>query len=386
MPEFTAMKKSEVGIFTAIRIVINAGVRLVYPFLPAISRGMQVDVTTIAFAISFSMAASALGPFIAPIADRYSRRTGLLVGLGLFSLGAALVAIFPGYWTFLVALLLINLGDNVILPSVQAYISDRVPYAKRGAVIGITELAWALSYIIAIPLFGVLIQYSRWYFPFGVLAGIGMLSIIIVFWCIPLDHPKTDKSSRLYAGIKKLFTIRNALLILAAGMLMVAANGTITVVFGVWMEDSFNLEITALGLASMVIGFSELGGETLTATLSDRVGKERSVMLGLVANCLVIACLPFLRNSMIGAFIWLALFYLTFEFGIGSSWMVVSEVVPTARASMIAVYIAALSLAFGVGNFLAPFLYQAGMLANGVAAVGFNLLALFTLSRIKISQ
>jgi predicted MFS family arabinose efflux permease len=386
MPEAATMKKSEVGIFTTIRIVINAGVRLVYPFLPVISRGMQVDVATIAFAISFSLAASALGPFIAPIADRYSRRTGLLVGLGLFSIGAALVAIFPGYWTFLVALLLINLGDNVILPSVQAYISDRVPYARRGVVIGITELAWALSYIIAIPLIGVLIQYSNWFTPFGVLAGLGLLSIIIVFLRIPLDHPKTDKSARLYAGIKELFTIRNALLILAAGMLMVAANGTITVVYGVWMVDSFNLQIAALGLASMVIGFSELGGETLTTTLSDRIGKERSVMLGLVANCIVIACLPFLRTSMIGALIWLALFYLTFEFGITSSWMVVSEVAPNSRASMIAVYIAALSLAFGIGNFLAPFFYQSGMLANGIAAVVFNLLAILALSRIKFFQ
>ncbi len=380
------MKKSEIGIFTTIRIVINAGVRLVYPFLPAISRGMQVDVATIAFAISFSMAASALGPFIAPIADRYSRRTGLLVGLGLFSTGAALVAIFPGYWTFLVALLLINLGDNVILPSVQAYISDRVPYSKRGAVIGITELAWALSYIIAIPLFGILIQYSHWFIPFGVLAGLGLLSILVVLWRIPLDHPLIDKSSKFYAGIKKLFSVRNALLILAAGMLMVAANGTITVVFGVWMEDSFNLQIAALGLASMVIGFSELGGETLTATLSDRIGKERSVMLGLVTNCIVITSLPFLRTSIIGALIWLSLFYLTFEFGIGSSWMVVSEVVPNARASMIAMYIAALSLAFGIGNFLAPFLYRSGMLANGIAAVVFNLLAILALSRIKLFQ
>jgi predicted MFS family arabinose efflux permease len=176
------------------------------------------------------------------------------------------------------------------------------------------------------------------------------------------------------------------LFILAAGMLMVAANGTITVIFGVWMEDSYNLRIAALGLASMVIGFSELGGETLTTTLSDRIGKERSVMIGLVANCIVIACLPLLRASVIGALIWLSLFYLTFEFGITSSWMVVSEVVPNARASMIAVYIAALSLAFGIGNFLAPFLYQYGMLANGIAVVGFNLLAILALSRIKIIQ
>jgi len=356
----------------------------VYPFLPAIGRGLQVDLATVTLAISFSMAASALGPFIAPVADRYGRRTGLLIGLAIFTPGCALAGFFPSYWTFLGGLLLINLGDNIFLPSMQAFISDRVSYEKRGTYIGVTELAWALSFILVIPLIGLLIQATWWNISYIVLGGLGLLAIFITLLRFPADHPHPEEAPRLYAGLARVLKVRNAWLILIAGILAVTANGLVNVLFGVWMEDSFNLQVTALGLASMIIGFSELGGETLTTLLSDRLGKERSFGIGLIANTLAVLSLPLLGTTLTGALVWLSLFAISFEFGVASSWMVVSEVLPVARATMIAVYIAALSLGFALGSVLAPYFYSMGMIANAIAAAGFNILAIIAITRIRL--
>jgi len=359
---------------------------MVYPFLPAISSGLHEDLTTITLAISFSMAASALGPFIAPVADRHGRRTGLLIGLLIFTIGCGLMGFFPGYWTFLVGLLLINLGDNIFLPSMQAYISDRVSYEKRGAYIGATELAWALSFILVIPLIGLLIQATWWNIPYIVLGGLGLAMILVTLLRFPIDRSHLEETRSLYAGLAKVFKVRNARLILTAGILMVAANGLINVLFGVWMEDSFGLQITALGLASMIIGFSELGGESLTTLFSDRLGKERSLILGLVGNTLAVLSLPLLGSTVLGALVWLSLFAISFEFGVTSSWMVVSEVLPAARATMIAVYIAALSLGFAFGSVLAPHLFVMGMFTNAITAAGFNILAIILITCFRLPK
>jgi predicted MFS family arabinose efflux permease len=380
------MKKSEVGIFTVIRIVFDAGVRMVYPFLPVISRAIQVDLATVTLGISFSIAASALGPFIAPVADRFGRRTGSLVGLVIFTLGCGLTGFIPNFWTLLIGLLLINLGDNIFLPSMQAYISDRVSYEKRGVYIGTTELAWALSFILVIPLIGLLIEATWWNIPYIVLAGLGIAGMVVVFLCFPADRPHPEEAPRLYAGLAQVFKVRNARLILVAGTLGITANGLINVLFGVWMEDSFNLQVAALGLASMVIGFSELGGETFATLFADRLGKERSFILGLVANTLAVLSLPLLGNSIPVALVWLSLFALSFEFSVSSSWMVVSEVMPKARATMIAVHIAALSFGFGFGSAMAPYFYSMGMFANAIAAAGFNLIAIFLITRIRLPK
>lgn len=373
-----------VGMFTALRVAMNSAIRMTYPFIPFFSRGIGVEIGRITLAISISMAASIVGPFIAPVADRYGRRTGMLLGLALFTFGNSLAAFFPSYGTFVTALLFSNLANNVFLPAMQAYLSDRTPYRRRALVLGITEVSWALSFILAIPLIGFLIEATYWYVPFAVLAVLGVVAIGLVLWKVERDRHQTRDEERIYSGLKKLFTVRNAVFMLLAGLAMIVANEVVNVMFSVWMEDSFQVQIAALGAASLVIGLSELGGEALTTTLADRIGKERSVFLGLIANCLVVAVLPLIGHTQTGALIWLFLFYLTFEYAVTASWPISSEVMPGARATMLAAFIASLSLGRAVGALLGPWIYRLGFLANAIVCVIFNLICILLMTQVKI--
>jgi predicted MFS family arabinose efflux permease len=151
-----------------------------------------------------------------------------------------------------------------------------------------------------------------------------------------------------------------------------------------WMEGSFGFKLAALGLVSIGIGAAELGGETLVGALVDRIGKVRSVASGLLGNCL--ACLALagltrltLPGIKVYAVIGLLLFYLTYEFTVVSFLPLMSEVLPQARATMLAANIATLALGRAVGAWLAPHLFTWGsstVLVNALAAVGFNVLAL----------
>jgi predicted MFS family arabinose efflux permease len=85
-----------------------------------------------------------------------------------------------------------------------------------------------------------------------------------------------------------------------------------------------------------------------------------------------------------GVVIWLFLFYFTFEVVIISALPLMSEVMPQARATMMALFIAALSLGRALGDVLGPFLYQGGFWVNALACVVLNILAVIALSRIKI--
>jgi MFS transporter, DHA1 family, inner membrane transport protein len=101
-------------------------------------------------------------------------------------------------------------------------------------------------------------------------------------------------------NIRIVLTSGPALAALGMGFLFTMANEVVNLMFGVWMEDSFGLQIMALGAASAVIGISELGGEGLTAVLVDRLGKERSILVGLILNGLSAIALPMLGTSVAG--------------------------------------------------------------------------------------
>jgi DHA1 family inner membrane transport protein len=146
--------------------------------------------------------------------------------------------------------------------------------------------------------------------------------------------------------------------------------------FGVWLEDSFHLQIAALAGASAVIGFSELGGEGLVALFADRLGKVRAAGIGLAANCLAALLLPLIGRTELGALTGLFLFYITFEFTLVSQIPLMTEVMPAARATTLSFNLAGHSLGRAGGALLAPVLYALGFSYATGAAVGVNLLGL----------
>jgi DHA1 family inner membrane transport protein len=143
------------------------------------------------------------------------------------------------------------------------------------------------------------------------------------------------------------------------------ANELVNLLFGVWLEDSFGLQIAALGAASAIIGISELSAEGLVAVFVDRIGKTRAVALGLMVNSIAALALPFIGKTETGALAGLFFFYLSFEFTLVSSIPLMTEIVPSARATLMAFNVAALSLGRALGALIGPRLYGLGFLAVG---------------------
>jgi len=368
--------------FTFTRVILNTLHRMVYPFLPAFSRGLGVDLQMVSLAVTARSMLGATGPFLAFIADQRGRKAGMLSGLALFSLGASLVFIWPTFPGFLATLALTMLGKYVFDPSMQAYLGDRVPYQRRGLVLAVTELGWSLSFMLGIPLAGILIARQGWLAPFPPLALLGLLTLGGLAWLLPKD-PAPVKRTTTRGNLLAVFASAPALAGLAVSLLASAANEVVNLVFGVWMEDAFGLKIAALGAASAVIGLSEFGGEALSARLADRLGKARAVGAGLIANGLAALCLPLLGRSLPGAVAGLFLFYLTFEYTLVCTIPMMTEILPQARAALMATNVAGHSLGRALGALIATPLYASGILGSGLAALGLNLLALLALIHLR---
>jgi predicted MFS family arabinose efflux permease len=377
---------ANVALLTVTRLTVNTSIRMVYPFLAIFASGMGVEIEAISLALAISMAMSAVGPFLAPIADKYGRKTGMLMGLAIYLIGTMLAGIWPGYATFFLSILLGNLGNNVFVPALQAYLGDHTPYEKRGLYLAIAEIPWALSFILLIPLVGLIIEKTTWYAPFWYFSGLVVLTMALIAWRIPNEKPAADETKTLFGNIKQVLTSAPVMWGMLMGFLIITGNEVVNMVFGVWIQDSYGLQIAALGAASAVIGVSELAGEGITAWLADRIGKERSVIAGIVLSSVFVLTLPWLGKSIIGALIWLFMFYFTFEVIIVSALPLMTEVMPQARATVMALFIAALSLGRAAGDVAAPLLYRGGFWLNAGACVVLNLLAWLALSRIRFPK
>ncbi|MEN4010779.1 MAG: MFS transporter [Bellilinea sp.] len=380
----------QVGFFTLIRLVLNTSYRMIYPYLSTFQAGLGVGLPAISIILSLRSLLSFAGPFLSPIADRRGRRVSMLLGMLIFTLGALAVVFFPTYAGFFASLLLMSLAFSIFLPAMQAYLGDRVAYARRGRVMGITELSWSFAFILGVPLVGWLLARSgAWQSPFPVLAALGGLGVIGLLVFIPQDAPRSNpdqaQSAPLPIGsLLKVGAVRAGLL---TAVCLNTSNEMVNLVFGIWLEDAFQFKLAALGAASLAIGLSEMSGEGLSAALVDRLGKTWSVRAGILLNCLAAGALFLFGGNVFGALGGLFLFYLTCEFTLVSLLPLMSETLPALRATVMATTVASLALGRAIGTQFSPLIYeQFGMAGNTIVALAINGLALVALAHIRVAE
>ena len=363
-----------------LRTILNTAHRMVYPFLSIFARGLGVDISTMSLLMTVRSLVGASSPLFAPIADRRGRRFGMLLGVAVFTLGMGIVAISPSFWTLAAALILAILGKYMFDPSMQAYFGDRIPYAERGTALAITEVAWSMAFILGVPAMGFLIAKFGWSAPFPVLAVLGLLVIFFIWRIVPREDPHHTLTNNSRAGYRAVFTSIPALAGISIALWASAGNELVNVIFGVWLEDSFGLKIAALAGASAVIGISELSGEGLVALTTDRLGKPLALGIGLVGNALASILLPFIGHTQVGALIGLFFFYITFEYILVSHIPLMTELVPSARATMLSINVMGHSTGRALGAFLAAIIYQHfGFMSVALSAVLFNIAGLAAL-------
>jgi len=364
------------AIYVLIRVVMNTSYRMIYPFLTIFARGLGVDISVISGLVANRAIVGAVDPFIFPFIETRGRKFGMLLGLGLFIGAMALVAVFPSLTMLGIALIFGLVGKAIFDPSLTSYVADHISYEKRGMAIGFMEFAWSLAFIAGVPVMGFVIARSKWSTPFGMLGVLGVIAFIFIALTLVDSAKPVHHQEGMFGHVKEIITTPVVLVALSIGLSMTAANEVVNLMFGVWLEDSFKLQITALAGASAIIGLSELGGEGFVTLFVDRVGKMRAAGIGLFANCIAAILLPFIGRTEVGALIGLFLFYITFEFTIVSLIPLMTEVMPAARATTLSFAGAANSLGRAVGALLAPTLYAFGFSVVTVAAVAFNLIGL----------
>jgi len=360
----------QIGVATACRILINTARRFVYPFAPALARGLDVPFAAVTSLIAVNQVTGMLGPVFAPLGDRRGYRIMLMAGMGLLALGMVVGGVFPVYGVLVAALFMAGLGKSMFDPAIQAYVAERVSFRRRGMIIGTIETAWAGSTLIGVPLVGVLIHHLGWRSPFLVMGVLGILGLAGIYIMVPRGHSRvsgTDNPVAMTKALRTMLCNRHSAGILGFAFFISVANDNFFVIYGVWLEETFDLSVVSLGFTTVVIGVAELCGEMLTALCADRVGLHRSIMGGLALSALSYAVLPLCGHTLVMAMGALFMVFLTVEFSIVTALSLSSEVMPGNRATMMSGYLAAASAGRVVGALLGGAMWPAGK----IMAIGF---------------
>ncbi|GAB4519943.1 MAG: MFS transporter [Anaerolineae bacterium] len=378
-------------ILTFSRLIVNMARRFPYAFIPAISRQLGVPLTSVQNVMALQAGIGVTSPLFGPLVQRYGPKRAMVIGLLLMIAASGLGAAFPTFQVFAAVMLIMGFAKMLFDPSVLAYLGERVPYHRRGLVIGFVELSWSMALLIAAPVVGIIFtlyalnstadamlrftSFSSFADSAGlqiVFLGLGVLSalaLVLVLLALPGDVMQRD--IRMITPGMAWRVIRDKPPALAAmffAFSVSCANEIFLINYGIWMEESFGLLLAALGIVTTIISVAEIGGEMTVMTLSDRIGKRRMALIGAGIATLIYAVLPFLTFSLPVALMGIFIMFLAVETGIVAAIPMYTEILPDNRAIMLTSTTGSAAMGRLVGAVLGGLLYA---LTGNFVLIGF---------------
>lgn len=351
------------------KLLVDTTVQVFNPFLFVIASGLGIGTVSMGRIVALRSATGLVAPFLGHLADRIGHRTVMRASLFIIGLAMILAPASGSLFLFGALVALTGVGQSGYTPNLHAYLSSKLPYEKRATGLGIIEYSWAIAGIVGLLVSGFLIEAYSWKAPFYAL-GAGLLIMSLVSALLPVEDAQQKHGRRRAArtvSVPRLNMFRTMFSLgehAASAWAAIAVAGLnmfsmmhLMIAHGAWLQTEYTLSPSQLGSVAMLLGFGDLTASVLVSVFVDRIGKRRSVLIGVAGMVLGFALLPFLNGILVRAVASIVIPRMCFEFAVVSNFPLLSEQAPLARGKVLSLGMTAGLIGASVAGLTGPAAY-----------------------------
>ncbi|MEV0228203.1 MFS transporter [Nonomuraea sp. NPDC050786] len=284
---------------------IGTGMFVTAGLLPPISKDLGISSSAAGQLMTvFALAYALLSPVLAALTARLSRKTLLVVAMGVFVFGNVLTALAPTYPLVMATRVISAAGAAMFTPTASGVANALTEPERRGRALALVMGGLTVSSAIGVPLGTWLGGASGWRATLWMVSGLGVIGFIGVAAVVP--SVRIPASGRLRERFAPLGD-RRVLAVLTTQLLMFAAAFAAYTYIGSLFDLPLPAVLWAWGLGGIV-------GNQLGGRFTDLYGPRRMVLLGLAASTVFMALIPIaniaLPVALVWAFLWGALGWL----------------------------------------------------------------------------
>jgi SHS family lactate transporter-like MFS transporter len=270
--------------------------------LPAVAEEFHVTVLDLAFTITVTLAMRPIGAMVFGwMADRYGRRTPLMIDLVFYSLMEIASGMAPSYRWFLIARGLYGIGMGGEWGVGAALAMESVPARLRGLLSGLLQEGYAVGYLLAATAYFIVFPRFGWR-PLFFLGGTPALLALYIRVKVP-ESPVWRQSrpdpGLIFKAISRNFRRFIYLVALMTTMSLIS-HGTQDL-YPTFLQKGRGLEPRTVALIAIIYNIGAILGGLACGWLSDHLGRRRA-MIG--ATLMAVAFVPLWVSSQ--SVFWLA--------------------------------------------------------------------------------
>ncbi|EKO49726.1 MFS transporter [Leptospira kirschneri] len=342
---------------------------------------------------AYTYSAFCAGIVGALLIDRFNRKSAAIFLYSGFMIGTAFCAIADSYIFLLIARIVSGSFGGILSSVIFAIVGDVIAMDRRGRAMGAIMGAFSVSSVIGIPLGLKVAEFYGWNMSFAGIVFLSLPILVLMYYHLPSIPPFQSTGEDPVKDFLRIFTYKRYMASYMLIMFVILGGFTVIPFIAPYMERNVGIPKENISwiyfFGGLVTFFSSRG----VGIASDKIGKHKVFYILVPLSCIPIFIMTNLGQTTL---VNVLILTTTFMVIVSGRWipalaLITSTTEPRDRGRFMTVISALQNLASGLGATIggsilvaasptAP--YQNYDIA-GYLAMGFNLIALILISKVK---
>ncbi|MYM19695.1 MFS transporter [Brevibacterium sp. 5221] len=257
--------------------------------LPYIADGLGASITEAGHAVSLYAIGVVVGaPLITTLTARLDRKALLLLLVAVFVIGSVGSTLAPTMGTLLLARFVTGLPHGAFLGVAAVVASTLVDPARKGTAMARVMLGLTVANIFGVPAAAAMGAAWGWRTAYGLVAGIGLITLVLVLLLVPRSAPAAQAPSM--RGELRTLKRPQVILTLVAGSVGFGGMFAVYTFISPAMTQIAGVPESAMPWVLVCYGVGMTAGSLIVGPLVDR-SIDRTALAGIAALGAILLCL-----------------------------------------------------------------------------------------------
>ncbi|WP_016752408.1 MFS transporter [Leptospira kirschneri] len=342
---------------------------------------------------AYTYSAFCAGIVGALLIDRFNRKSAAIFLYSGFMIGTAFCAIADSYIFLLIARIVSGSFGGILSSVIFAIVGDVIAMDRRGRAMGAIMGAFSVSSVIGIPLGLKVAEFYGWNMSFAGIVFLSLPILVLMYYHLPSIPPFQSTGEDPVKDFLRIFTYKRYMASYMLIMFVILGGFTVIPFIAPYMERNVGIPKENISwiyfFGGLVTFFSSRG----VGIASDKIGKHKVFYILVPLSCIPIFIMTNLGQTTL---VNVLILTTTFMVIVSGRWipalaLITSTTEPRDRGRFMTVISALQNLASGLGATIGGSILVAASLTApyqnydiaGYLAMGFNLIALILISKVK---
>lgn len=287
--------KFKIYLLALVSLLVGTSEFVLVGILDKVADDVGITVSAAGQLVTIFALANAIGtPLIILATSKLNQRKQLLLALIFTIVGSLMTVLLPGYTLLMISRIVLALGMGIFIVTASSFATKLAPPGHQASALATVAMGFSASLVLGVPIGRFVSASYDWKVIFWAIAFLGLIAIFAIVKVIPVTEAETPIPLRKQLAILKNPKITALFLVT---FFVFIGYGVFYTYVTPFINAVSPMSNTALSLTLLGFGLATLIGSRLGGFMSDCLGINATLFLGMAINTLTLILLGIITGS-----------------------------------------------------------------------------------------